>query len=175
MKEVSSLSALSLSSWTPTSDKMQLPELRHNLRLVAEGARGDVDGLAKEGRRVNERRRWAVREEQIARKRVDDASASEFRLPTPLWHHTDRLTLPEIARLERINDIIADISQRATEEAMKANPKLQSLASGFDTLLDEYKAEYAALALDEVVVGAISQVVRALCLSFRINTRILTE
>lgn len=78
MKEVSSLSALSLSSWTPTSDTMQLPELRHNLRLVAEAARGDVEGLAKEGRAVNERRKWAVREEEVARKRVEDASTREF-------------------------------------------------------------------------------------------------
>jgi hypothetical protein len=65
----------------------------------------------------------------------------------------------EIARLERINDVIADISQLAIEESSKREPTLDKLASGFDTLLDEYKAEYAALALDEVVVGAIAQVV----------------
>ena len=150
MKEVSSLSALSLSSWIPSSDTMQLPELRHNLRLVADGAKGDVEGLAREGRRVNERRRLSIREEQIARKKVEDATASEL--------YIDKADL-EIARLERIQDIVAFISQRATEEATKPAPSFSSLASGFDTLLDEYKAEYAALALDEVVVGAIGQVV----------------
>ena len=74
MKEVQNLSALSLNSWTPSSDATQLPELRHNLRLVVDEAKMDVDALAREGRAVGEKRRWALREEQLARKRIDDTT-----------------------------------------------------------------------------------------------------
>jgi tuftelin-interacting protein 11 len=74
LKEVQSLSGLSLSAWTPTSDKTRLPELRHNLRLIADVAKGDVEGLAREGKTVNEKRRWALREEQIARQKIDETA-----------------------------------------------------------------------------------------------------
>lgn len=52
---------------------MQLPELRHNLRLVQDSTKSDVDALAREGKNVAEKRKWAVREEHLARKRVEDA------------------------------------------------------------------------------------------------------
>ena len=78
LKEVSSLSALSLSSWTPTGEAMQLPELRHNLRLIVDVAKGDVDALAKEGRSVNEKRRWAAREEEMAKQKVDEVTKRAF-------------------------------------------------------------------------------------------------
>lgn len=78
LKEVQSLAGLSLSNWTPTGDDMQLPELRHNLRLVMDVSKGDVDALAREGKTVVEKRKWAVREEQLAQKRVDDATNREL-------------------------------------------------------------------------------------------------
>lgn len=72
MKEVG-IAGLSISNWTPTNDDMQLPELRHNLRLVQDSTKSDVDALAREGKNVAEKRKWAVREEHLARKRVEDA------------------------------------------------------------------------------------------------------
>jgi tuftelin-interacting protein 11 len=83
MKEVQSLAGLSLSNWTPTSDNMQLPELRHNLRLVMDATKADVDALAREGKTVVEKRKWAVREEHLARKRVEEAENRES--STPFW------------------------------------------------------------------------------------------
>lgn len=78
-----SLSALSLSTWAPTSDNMRLPELRHNLRLVVDVAKGDVDALAREGKSIHERRRWSLREEEISRKKINAAEQGEHsRLPS---------------------------------------------------------------------------------------------
>jgi len=74
MREVESLSALDLSGWTPTGENAQLPELRHNLRLIVDVAKADVDALAREGRTVNEKRRWAVREEQVARAKMEEGN-----------------------------------------------------------------------------------------------------
>ncbi len=80
LKEVQSLSSLSLSSWTPTSDNTQLPELRHNLRLILDVSKADVDALAREGKSVNERRRWALREEEKTRRKIDETSRREQRI-----------------------------------------------------------------------------------------------
>lgn len=77
LKEVQSLSSLSLSTWTPSSDSTRLPELRHNLRLIVDAAKQDVSGLVKEGKKVHERRRWALREEEISRTKAEEASTSE--------------------------------------------------------------------------------------------------
>lgn len=47
-----------------------------------DATKSDVDALAREGKNVVEKRKWAVREEHLARKRVEDAenrkSASFF-------------------------------------------------------------------------------------------------
>ncbi|KIS00067.1 tuftelin-interacting protein 11 [Cryptococcus deuterogattii 2001/935-1] len=74
LKEVQSLSSLSLSTWTPSSDSTRLPELRHNLHLIVDAAKQDVSGLVKEGKKVHERRRWALREEEISRAKAEEAS-----------------------------------------------------------------------------------------------------
>lgn len=77
LKEVQSLSSLSLSTWTPSSESTRLPELRHNLHLIVDAAKQDVSGLVQEGKKVHERRRWALREEEISRAKAEEASTSE--------------------------------------------------------------------------------------------------
>ena len=141
LKEVHSMSNLSLSSWTPTSDATQLPELRHNLRLIVDIAKGDVEALAREGKSVNERRKWAVREEQLARQKIDE-------------------TEKRIGRLTKVQELVKTISILASEQSTKEHPSLSTLADSFNALLDDYSTEYASEQLDEVVVGAIAQVMR---------------
>jgi len=141
LKEVHSMSNLSLSSWTPTSDATQLPELRHNLRLIVDIAKGDVEALAREGKSVNERRKWAVREEQLARAKIDE-------------------TEKRINRLTKVQELVKTISTLAAQQSAQEHPSLAPLADSFNSLLNEYSAEYASEQLDEVVVGAIAQVMR---------------
>jgi tuftelin-interacting protein 11 len=76
MREVESLSALDLSGWTPTGENAQIPELRHNLRLVVDVTKSEVEALAREGRAVNEKTRWALREQDLARRKVDEGNLS---------------------------------------------------------------------------------------------------
>ncbi|KAK8843422.1 hypothetical protein IAR55_007079 [Kwoniella newhampshirensis] len=141
LKEVQSLSSLSLSSWTPSSDATRLPELRHNLRLILDVAKGEVEGLAREGKSVNERRRWALREEQISRQQVED---------------TER----RIGRIKQVQTLVGQITKIAAEQATSASPSLLPLSDSFKTLMTDFKDEYKLYALDDVIVGAISQVLR---------------
>lgn len=81
LKEVSSVAAATSSShWTPSSDKTQLPELRHNLRLILDVATSDVAALAKEGKGIEEKKKWAVREaERLERvKKADEESKCQL-------------------------------------------------------------------------------------------------
>jgi tuftelin-interacting protein 11 len=135
------MSNLSLSSWTPTSDATQLPELRHNLRLIVDIAKGDVEALAREGKSVNERRKWAVREEQLARQKIDE-------------------TEKRIKRLSKVQELVKTISTLALEQSTHSHPSLAPLADSFNSLLDDFGAEYESEQLDEVIVGAIAQVMR---------------
>jgi tuftelin-interacting protein 11 len=138
LKAVESLSKLSLSTWTPTADTMQLPELRHNLRLILDVSRGEVTNLAKEGKAVNEKRRWSTREEERARVKLDAAAG-------------------DIKRIEAIQAAVEDVAAAAEAEARKGGTSLAGLDAPFEVLLSN-KAEYVELSLDDVVVAAIDQV-----------------
>lgn len=56
---------------------MRLPEIRHNLRLITESCRTDLDGLAKEARALEERKKWIKVEDARLRKQVDDEAERE--------------------------------------------------------------------------------------------------
>lgn len=154
MREVESLSALDLSGWTPTGDNAQLPELRHNLRLVVDVTKGDVEALVKEGRSVNEKKRWATREEQVARAKLEDGAKRQY-----TSHQGPCADLIGIARLEQIQSHVAEIASLATAQAQQASPSLVPFQAAFDALLQGFKEEYVKLDLDDVLVGAIGQVV----------------
>ncbi|GJJ10963.1 hypothetical protein Clacol_005192 [Clathrus columnatus] len=61
MREVSSLAEIA--SWTPSTDTMRIPEIRHNLRLIVDAAKGDLDGLVREARTMQERKKWIEKED----------------------------------------------------------------------------------------------------------------
>nr|KIR84073.1 tuftelin-interacting protein 11 [Cryptococcus tetragattii IND107] len=141
LKEVQSLSSLSLSTWTPSSDSTRLPELRHNLHLIVDAAKQDVSGLVKEGKKVHERRRWALREEEISRAKAEEAST-------------------KISRLKEIQEIVHTISNVTSQQTISSTPSLAPLSSSFELLLHKFQEEYQSLKLDDVIVGAIGQVLR---------------
>ena len=51
---------------------MRLPEIRHNLRLITESCKGDLDGLAREARALEERKKWVQQEDERLRKKVEE-------------------------------------------------------------------------------------------------------
>lgn len=61
MREVSSLA--DIASWTPSTDTMRIPEVRHNLRLIVDVAKGELDGLAREAKAAQDRKQWIQKED----------------------------------------------------------------------------------------------------------------
>ena len=77
LREVSSLADVSIASWTPSTDPMRIPEVRHNLRLIAETCKADVDGLAKEAKSIVDRKKWVQSEDPRLRKKVENEAERE--------------------------------------------------------------------------------------------------
>ncbi|CED85189.1 Tuftelin-interacting protein TIP39, contains G-patch domain [Phaffia rhodozyma] len=140
-REVSSLSALNLSG--PTSEASKLPELRHNLRMICDMTKGDLDALAREGVAVREKRKWLIREdENLKVKLVEEAN--------------------NISRLQQIHVVINEISGISKTLASTYEPSLAPFIPPFDRLLYEFPEEHSTYSLDEIVVGAVSPVFRRL-------------
>ena len=76
-REVSSLADVSMSSWTSTADPMRFPELRHNLRLISEACKGDLDALAQEARTLEERRTFIRHEDARLRICIEEEAECE--------------------------------------------------------------------------------------------------
>ncbi|KAI1791848.1 TFP11-domain-containing protein [Ganoderma leucocontextum] len=141
LKEVASLAEVVRGSWTPSTDAMRLPEIRHNLRLITESCRTDLDGLAKEARALEERKKWIRAEDARLRKQVDDEAEL-------------------IARMQQMNVVVEGINNQAREAASMYEASLELFSPGFDKLLGQHAKEFDRYRLDEVVVAAIAPVIR---------------
>jgi tuftelin-interacting protein 11 len=51
---------------------MRIPEVRHNLRLIVDVAKGDLDGLAREAKALEERKKWVRNEDARLRRKVEE-------------------------------------------------------------------------------------------------------
>lgn len=60
---------------------MRLPEVRHNLRLLVDVTKGDLDGIAKEGNALEQRKKWARDEDARLRKIVTEEAESAYLCP----------------------------------------------------------------------------------------------
>ncbi|KAI0738635.1 TFP11-domain-containing protein [Daedaleopsis nitida] len=141
LREVSSLADVSMASWTPSTDPMRLPEIRHNLRLITESCRTDLDGLAREARALEERKKWIRAEDARLRKQVDEEAEL-------------------ISRMQQMNLVVNEINSQARETASTYEASLEPFSVGFDKLLGQCAQEFDRYRLDEVVVAAIAPVIR---------------
>jgi tuftelin-interacting protein 11 len=153
-----------MSSWTPSTDPTRIPEVRHNLRLIVDSAKSDLDGLAREGRTLEERKKWVRAEEaRLAKKVQDEAERMLFCIPCLLFSahlHHKRCIRIVISKLQQIHLITDDISVQAKEIASAYEPSLDIFSPNFEKLYGQYTKECERYRLDEVVVAAIAPTVR---------------
>ncbi|KAH9851914.1 TFP11-domain-containing protein [Lenzites betulinus] len=147
-REVSSLADVSMASWTPSTDPLRLPEIRHNLRLITESCRTDLDGLAREARALEERKKWIRVEDERLRKQVDEEAEL-------------------ISRLQQMNLVVGEINTQSREAASLYEASLGPFSAGFDKLLGQFTKEFDRYRLDEVVVAAIAPVMRRMLTSWQ--------
>ena len=61
-----------MASWTPSTDSTRIPEVRHNVRLIAEAAARDLEGLVREAKEIQKRRLTVQGEEARLRKKINE-------------------------------------------------------------------------------------------------------
>jgi tuftelin-interacting protein 11 len=69
---------VSIASWTPSTDSTRIPEVRHNVRLIAEAAARDLEGLAREAKDIRKRRQTLEDEQTRLRKRINEEAERTF-------------------------------------------------------------------------------------------------
>lgn len=62
--------------------------MRHNLRLIADACKVDLDGLAREAKALEDRKKWVASEDPRLRRKVEDEAECEV----DIFHCDDRFT-----------------------------------------------------------------------------------
>ncbi|KAH7927332.1 TFP11-domain-containing protein [Leucogyrophana mollusca] len=140
-REVASLADISMSSWTSSTDPTRIPEVRHNIRLIAQACKTDLDELAREAKALEERKKFIAQEDARLRKKVADEAEL-------------------IARLQQVTLAVDEISSQAKELASVYEASLDAFSPLFSRLLLQFPAEFERYRLDEIVVAAIAPIVR---------------
>lgn len=140
-REVSSLADLSLNSWSPSNDPTRIPEVRHNIRLIADTCKGELNGLAREAKALQVRKEFVASEDARLRKKIE----YEAEL---------------ISRLQRVQLIAADVNNMSKELAATYEVSLEPFSPLFHSFIDQYEKEFDRYQLDELVVAAITPLVR---------------
>jgi tuftelin-interacting protein 11 len=142
LREVSSLAEVSnMASWTPSTDPTRIPEVRHNVRLIVEMATNDVRGLAKEGKGLQERKKYVNNEDSRLRKRITDEGAL-------------------LERLQRVHLAVDELAAVAKQPRSGDDAALTKLSPGIEKLVEEFSDEYERYGIDEIVVSAIAPAFR---------------
>lgn len=151
------MSEISLNTWSPSNDPTRIPEVRHNIRLIADACKTDLDGLAREAKSLDEKKKWVVREDLRLRKKVEeeaDRKSSPDHIPCSFTYPH-----PVIARLQQVQLVSGEIHSKSKQLASDYEPSLESFDPLFQRLLDEFGREFVRYRLDEVVVAAIAPAV----------------
>ncbi|KAH8926489.1 TFP11-domain-containing protein [Atractiella rhizophila] len=133
LKELPSLP--SSLSFVPTHEETssRLPELTHNLSLILSQVSGDLKGFAREGQEIRNRRAYLEKEEERLKSSLEEAGERRARLEG---------AMTVVGRL---------VSLKVVKET-----DLEQMDEPIRELLGLYPDVYAAHALDEVVVAALS-------------------
>ena len=148
----------------PTSDATRLPELRHNLAIIVDTNKGDLDNLAREGRNVADRRKWLSKEESRIRNVVQAEEASK-QCSKSTVEYSANTPVTGIARLETITEATSSVQKLSASlryDERGISEQLALFSDSFDNLLSTATPEeYEQYRLDEVVVGAIAPIMKA--------------
>lgn len=155
-REIASLAEVSSASWTPSTDPTRIPEVRHNLRLIADSCKSDLDGLAREAKTLQERKKWVADEDIRLRKKVEEEAecASILRSLYDVTDNSSPLTV--ISRMQQIHIVVEDINAQAKTLASAYELSLDPFSPLFSKLLVQFPSEFERYRLDEIVVAAIA-------------------
>ena len=159
MREISSLTDIVSASWAPSADAMRIPEVRHNLRLIVDAAKGDLDGLAREAKALEVRKTWVHTEDARLRRKIrEEAERESDSISIP--NFLESLVTTVLARLQNVHLIVDEIKTQSQLSGGDYGSSLEAFSPHIKKLVTHFETEYSTHGLDEIVVAAIAPVVR---------------
>lgn len=135
-REIASLASALSAHPVPTSDSTRLPELRHNLRLIADNSKQTLDAFAKDGANILQRRAWLKREKEESARR----SAKED---------------TEIEALKVTLSLVQELEALGKRSLVDTSIDLQNFTELASRIASKSEREIETSRLDEALAGAI--------------------
>ncbi|KAM3589132.1 hypothetical protein VKS41_000010 [Umbelopsis sp. WA50703] len=147
-REISSISQIRSQSPTMMETSTRLPELRHNLRLIADLSLSDLDHLTREKRLAEARAQNLEVEKQQLEQRIE----------------SDSNEMQRIEELKRIGFEIQAISKSALATGAFEHGDITALfGEHFKLLETQYSQEYKSFGLDSLVVSVWAPIMKYGC------------
>lgn len=147
-REISSISQIRSQSPTMMETSTRLPELRHNLRLIADLSLSDLDHLTREKRLAEARAQNLEVEKQQLEQRIE----------------SDSTEMQRIEELKRIGLEIQAISKSALATGAFEQGDITALfGEHFKLLETQYSQEYRSFGLDSLVVSVWAPIMKYGC------------
>lgn len=148
-----------MNPWSPSNDPTRIPEVRHNLRLIGDACKNDLDGLAREAKALQVRKTWIINEDARLRKKVEDEAERKS-----LKLQSSSLVLMSyfpavISRLQQVQLVTNEIASKSKELSSIYEASLEPFSPLFYKLVDQFSREFDIYRLDEIVVAAIAPLV----------------
>ncbi|KAG9305078.1 hypothetical protein G9A89_007718 [Geosiphon pyriformis] len=140
VREISSASQITNSLAIPDSSN-RLLELRHNLRLIVDMSKADLEHF--------------VREQRIQRECTKALENEEFRVNNLVIEESQR-----IKRLSEISSIVRECGILLTSVLSEDKPSLQNFTGLFEKLQNEYQQEYTSYGLDAAIIAVITPIIK---------------
>lgn len=138
--------------------------MRHNIRLIADSCRRDLDGLAREAKALGDRRKWVEDEDGRLRRKVESEASCESSPPLCFQLNTEifpRLSNTVIQRLQGIHLTVDDLSTKGKDIARSDyEPSLDPLSAPVEKLIHDFPNEFDRYHLDDIVVAVMAPIVR---------------
>ncbi|KAF8347814.1 GC-rich sequence DNA-binding factor-like protein-domain-containing protein [Amanita rubescens] len=140
-REVSSIADLSINSWTPTADSTRIPEVRYNIRAIADSCKTDLEKMASEARALEENKRIMTNQVARLQKKIEDEAEL-------------------ISRLQQVSLVVNDIQSLSQELSSVYEISLEPFTPYVYKLVSQFSDEFDKCQLDEIIVAAIAPFVR---------------
>lgn len=118
-----------------------------------------MDGLAREAKALDERKKFVAQEDLRLRKKVEEEADCMHPIDICLKLRLI-CSFVVIARLQQVQLVTSEISAKSNELSTVYEVSLEPLSPLIYKLYNEHSKEYARYRLDEIVVAAIAPLVR---------------
>ena len=128
--------------------------------MITDVCKKDVDGLARDAKASDERKRYIEQEDILLRKRIDEEAQRTLDSSLICLQCLIRLLILVILRLQQVHLVADELVVRSKELSSAEDASLEAFSPIFRKLLEQFPREFDLYHLDELVVAAITPLVR---------------